>query len=238
MNHRLNDDWQINALGGYQNYERDYFSTERIQANINGKFARPLGKTNNKQDYFTGQLFLNGSFNTGFISHKLLVGADYENDKTVNLAAGFSPNITYDTINLIDPSAYTGRIDIPTNWVWNTSAKSPVTRFGSYIQDLISITDQIKLLAGVRWSFQQADRVQTTYLQKNDSLGYGSIQIDKAFSPRVGLVYQPTSRTTVFASYSNSFSPNSGRDIYENPLKPSVIDQYELVLKTIFLRVC
>ncbi|MGE9315130.1 TonB-dependent siderophore receptor [Niabella sp. CJ426] len=234
LNHQFNDNWQINALGGYQDYERDYFSTERIQGNIKGKFARPLGKTNNKQDYFTGQLFLNGNFNTGAISHKLLVGIDYENDKTVNLAASFSPNITYDTINLLDPSAYTARTDIPSNWKWNTSAKSPVTRLGSYIQDLISITDQIKLLAGVRWSFQQANPVQTIYLQKNDSLGYGTIQIDKAFSPRVGLVYQPTSRTTVFASYSNSFSPNSGRDIYENPLKPSIIDQYEVGVKNDF----
>lgn len=233
LTHQFTVNWELNALGGYQNYERDYFSTERIQADMNGKFARPLGKTNNKQDYFTGQLFLNGFFKTGSVEHKILVGADYENDKTVNLTANFTPNATYDTINLINPSAYTARTDIPA-WKWNTSAEIPVTRFGAYIQDLITLSEKFKLLAGLRWSFQQANPTQTTYIQRNDSLGYGPIQIDRAFSPRVGLVYQPTSHTSIFASYSNSFSPNTGRDTLGAALKPSVIDQFELGIKNDF----
>lgn len=234
LNHAFNDNWQLNALGGYQNYSRDYFSTERVQASSNGRFIRPLGKTNAKQDYFTGQVFLNGSFNTGSIGHKVLIGVDYENDKSLNDVAAFTPNANYDTINVIDPTAYIPRTDIPANWKWNTSAESPVTRFGAYVQDLVTLSDKFKLLAGLRWSFQQANPVATTYLLKNDSVGYGNIQIDKAFSPRVGLVYQPSNATTVFASYSNSFSPNSGRDIYENPLKPSIIDQFELGIKNDF----
>lgn len=193
-----------------------------------------MGKTNNKQDYFTGQVNLNGSFNTGSIGHKILVGADYENDKTTNLAANFTPNTTYDTINLINPSAYTPRTDMPTNWKWNTSAQTPVTRFGAYIQDLVELSSKFKLLAGIRWSFQQTDPTRTTYLQKNDSVGFGNLQVDRAFSPRVGLVYQPTNHTTVFSSYSNSFSPNSGRDINQQPLKPSFVDQFELGVKNDF----
>lgn len=231
LTHQLNQNWEINALGGYQNYERDYFSLERVQANVNGRFARPLGKTNNKQDYYTGQVFLNGNFKTGSIAHKLLFGADVESDKTTNLTASFTPNSTYDTINLINPNAYVARTDMPTNWSWNTSSESPVTRFGAYVQDLINLSPKLKVLAGIRWSFQQADAVTTTYKLRNDSIGFGAIKIDKAFSPRVGLVYQPTNRTSVFASYSNSFSPNTGRDIYENALKPSIIDQFELGIK-------
>jgi iron complex outermembrane receptor protein len=38
-----------------------------------------------------------------------------------------------------------------------------------------------------------------------------------------------------FASYSNSFSVNTGLDIYNNVLPPSIIDQYELGVKNIFL---
>ncbi|MBO9592062.1 MAG: TonB-dependent receptor [Niabella sp.] len=234
LNHQLNDNWQLSALGGYQNYERDYFSTERIQADINGKFARPLGKTNNKQDYFTGQVNLNGNFHTGSIGHRLLIGADYENDKTTNLTALFTPNATYDTINLVNPSAYTARTDMPTNWQWNTSVNNPVTRFGAYIQDLISLSEKFKLLAGVRWSFQQANAPVTDSLLKNKTVK-GKTQADRAFSPRVGLVYQPNSYTSLFASYSNSFTPNTGMDIDGKTLKPSFIDQFELGVKNDFL---
>ncbi|MGJ7031831.1 TonB-dependent siderophore receptor [Niabella hirudinis] len=234
LNHTFNDNWQLSALAGYQNYERDYFSLERIQADVNGKWRRPLGKTNNKQDYYTGQVNLNGQFQTGTIGHKVLIGMDGERDLTTNLASTYSASTFYDSINLVDPAAYTPRTDMPADWKWKTSADAFVTRFGAYVQDFVTLSDKFKLLAGIRWSFQQTDPTQTTYLQ-NDSAAYGNIQIDKAFSPRIGLVYQPTNHTTVFSSYSNSFSPNSGRDINNQPLKPSFIDQFELGVKNDFL---
>ena len=237
LNHQLSDKWQLNAIAGYQNYERDYFSLERVQADVNGKFRRPLGKTNNKEDYFNGQLNVNGEFKIGKLEHKLLVGIDAEKYTTVNLSSTYSSSSYYDTISLIDPTAYVARTDMPTDWKWNTSARVPVTRVGAYVQDMITITEKFKLLAGVRWSLQQADKTKTTYLLKNDSLGYGKSFTDKAFSPRVGLVYQPTDRNTIFASYSNSFSPNSSAgvtDIYGDALKPSIIDQFEVGVKNDF----
>src|SRR5690606_17275715 len=53
-------------------------------------------------------------------------------------------------------------------------------------------------------------------------------------SPRFGIVYKPLQSTAVFASYSNSFSVNSGTDVYNNALPPSIIDQYELGVKNDF----
>ena len=38
----------------------------------------------------------------------------------------------------------------------------------------------------------------------------------------------------VYASYANSFTPNTGTDIYLNPIKPSIIDQVELGIKNEF----
>lgn len=234
INHKLNENWTLNALGGFQKYKRDYFSIERIQADVNGKFRRPLGKTNNDQDYYTAQVYATGDFLTGALGHKLLVGVDAEKDNAINLTSTYTSSSFYDTISLINPAAYAARTDMPTNWKWDRSADSKVSRYGAYLQDLITLSEKFKLLAGIRWSFQQADPTQTTYLLKNDSIGSGKIQIDKAFSPRVGLVYQPTIFTTLFASYSNSFSPNTGVDVFENRLKPSIIDQYELGIKNDF----
>jgi iron complex outermembrane receptor protein len=44
-------------------------------------------------------------------------------------------------------------------------------------------------------------------------------------------VYQPTKSTSLFASYTNSFSVNSGVDIYNQALAPSIIDQFEAGIK-------
>src|SRR3712207_7270216 len=38
-------------------------------------------------------------------------------------------------------------------------------------------------------------------------------RFDNAFSPRLGLVYQPIKTTALFASYSNSFQPNTGQEV-------------------------
>jgi iron complex outermembrane receptor protein len=58
--------------------------------------------------------------------------------------------------------------------------------------------------------------------------------LDNAFSPKLGLVYQPTKDMSVFASYSNSFTPNTGTTVDLHPIKPSIIDQYEAGIKKDF----
>lgn len=234
LNHQLNSNWQLSAGVSKAYYGRDYFSVERIQADPTGKWKRPLGKTDNKEDYYAGQVNIIGDFATGNVKHKLLTGADADQYQTNNLASAIT-GVIYDSINILDPSKYIQRTDIPTA-AFNTRATIPVFRFGAYVQDLISITKQLKVLAGIRWSYQQTERTKTTYLLKNDSIAYsGQTLIDKAFSPRLGLVYQPTEKMSVFASYANSFTPNTGTDIYFNSLKPSIIDQYEVGIKNDFL---
>ncbi|MBO9618780.1 MAG: TonB-dependent receptor [Niabella sp.] len=228
LKHSFNEHWQFNTSVNYQNYQRDYFSIERVQLNSDGKYRRPLGKTNNKEDYYAAQANLNGNFTTGSLEHKLLIGADAEKYVQNNYTADINGKI-YDSINIFDPTLYTRRADIPAAQ-WATRAHVPIERFGAYVQDLVKLSEKFKLLAGVRWSYQQADATKTDSLLKNTA-AVGKIQIDKAFSPRVGLLYQPTTTTTVFASYANSFSPNTGTDIYNNAIKPSIIDQFELGVK-------
>ena len=230
LNHRINNNWKLNGGVSYQHYGRDYYSLERVQANVDGKFARPLGKTNNKENYYSGQVNLNGRFHTGNVGHALLIGADADRIETDNLTANVNGK-NYDTINILHPEEYIRRSDIP-DAVWAVRAKTPTNRFGVYVQDLISITEKLKFLAGVRFSYQDANPAKTDSLLVNKTTT-GQHQVDKAFSPRVGLVYQPTSNMSLFASYSNSFMPNTGVDIYNNAIKPSIIDQYELGMKNI-----
>ena len=107
---------------------------------------------------------------------------------------------------------------------------------GIYAQDLIAITDKFKVLAGLRWSYlENKNTIVENYLNNTKTYKASSGNPkESAFSPRVGLVYQIDDSFSTFASYSNSFNPNSGRDINNLPLPSSLIDQYEIGLKKIY----
>lgn len=231
LKHKLNAQWSLNAIAAYQSFDRNYFSIERIQAAANGDWTRPLNKIQSHENYYTAQVDMVGKFNTGKLGHTLLAGVDADRYHTTNYT--FNNPTTYDKINILDPAKFAARTDIPEANTKLTRAITPINRFGAYVQDLISISSKLKLLAGVRWSYQKAEAATTTYLLK-DSLVNGAAKEDKAFSPRVGLVYRPLSCMSVFASYASSFTPNNGRDIYNNALQASIIDQYELGVKKDF----
>ena len=232
VKHAINDNWQLWGLASYQQFKRDYYSVERIQAAQNGDWGRPLGRIDTKEKFFSGQVNVNGKFETGKVKHTLLAGIDADHSLTEAYNYDVQGKI-YDSINILDLSKFAQRIDIPVA-TRVTFVKTPVTELGAYVQDLISITPKIKLLAGIRWSLQQSAASLTSYLQK-DSVARGKVQTNSAFSPRIGLVYRIKPTVSLFASYSNSFALNNGLDIYNNVLSPSIIDQYEAGIKNIFL---
>ena len=237
VKHHLNDNWQLNSILSYQNYTRDYFSTERIQAAANGDWTRPLGRTYTDEDYYTAQVNLTGEFTTGKLHHTLLAGADADRYLTSNYtykiaqAAGLPAN-SYDKINILNPGKYTARTDMPATERTNR-INLPVDKGGIYVQDLVKLSSKFNLLAGARWSYVYSDRPDTTVLATGANKT-GVTKYDAAFSPRLGLVYKPTETTSFFVSYANSFSVNTGVDIDGNTLDPSLIDQYEAGIKNEF----
>jgi len=250
INHDFNKRWKLNFNSSFQSYDRQSFGTERIQPNdekneiLFGDTNRALGKNKNLEQIFGDQLSLQGCFKTGSIKHQFFTGADWENSLataytftfaekaiSINNDGKYTANY-YDMINLFSFDPATQRNDIPKN-VTNTQIVTTNTnRFGIYAQDLISFTEKIKLLAGIRWSWQES-QADTNNLVKN-TITEGAKRLDNAFSPKLGLVYQPTKDMSVFASYSNSFTPNTGTTVDLQPIKPSIIDQYEAGIKKDF----
>jgi iron complex outermembrane receptor protein len=229
VNHQLNENWKLNFIGSHQNYGRDYFSTERIRANINGDWARLLTRANIKENYYTAQINFTGQVNTGQVKHQLLLGTDA--DQYILNSKGYGAFSVYDTINIIDPFKFTPRTDLPQS-ILKTDTETPTYRFGYYAQDLVSLTAKLKLLAGIRFTFQRAIQASITNLETGAiTKATTTTKDDKAFSPKLGLVYQPTKITSVFASYANNFEINTGSDITGAALKPSSIDQFEIGIK-------
>lgn len=241
LNHDFNKNWKLNFNSSFQNYDRRSKSTAQLATiTDNGNWTRPLVQNKNLEQILGDQLSLQGTFNTGSVKHQLYTGVDWENSFATAYTYVFNP-ANYDTINLFnfDPAAQ--RMDEP-NARNSQIAKTETNRFGAYFQDLISVTEKFKILAGIRWSWQEAE--VTTY--KETSTGAGNPEnavptvapkrLDNAFSPKAGLVFQPTKDVSLFASYSNSFTPNTGTTVDLEPIKPSIIDQYEAGIKTDFFK--
>lgn len=232
VKHEFNSNWKLNFNSSFQDYTRTFKGTERIQPAANGDWNRPLGQNRNEEAIATEQLSLQGNFSTGKIKHQLLTGVDYENSFAKAYTYVFSPT-TYGSGNIYDFENFNQGTGIPEST--NTRiVKTTTNRFGIYAQDLISITEKFKVLAGLRWSWQESQPITYNLAVNPNVTTNGVKQKDIAFSPRIGLVFQPTKNTSLFASYSDSFTPNTGTTVSGDVLDPSIITQYEVGVKNDF----
>jgi len=268
LSSRLSSVWQLRALAGFQRYDNELRSATRPtginagirpakgtpgsagyvpaapKASLYGDLGRSLQRTATAENYYNAQLDLTAVFRTGAMGHTVLLGADVDQYNTNALAYASQ---AYDSINIFNPAktmrAPAGRVSGFEALRLNTRTLGNTRRAGFYAQDLVSLLTNVKLLAGLRWSYQETPSDVLTYQTQPADGSYTATvkenrRYDNAFSPRLGLVYQPTKTTAVFASYSNSFTPqaNTALDNQGNPLPPSVIDQYEVGLKNDLFR--
>lgn len=233
--HNFNSGWSLKSTTGFQRFSSDLFANQRPNSNnqfirTNGNWVRGLQRTTVAEEYYITQLDLTGRFYTFGIKHNFLFGADADKYSTDNLA--YNALTKYDSINVFDLKKYKQRYDIP-ELTKRTTTSNPLQRIGVYIQDLIEVTKQIKLLAGVRYSYLETFSNVFTHATSSVT---ETKQFDNAITPRFGVVYQPVRQLSIFGSYANSFTPNTGVDINGNALKPSFIDQVEFGVKTNLLK--
>ncbi|AZA48590.1 TonB-dependent siderophore receptor [Chryseobacterium carnipullorum] len=260
FNHQFNEKWSLNSTASYQNYTKDYFSTERVQwgyEKISNRLSwkRPLNRTYNEQNYTSAQVNLNGEFNTGKINHKVLIGADadysaadsytYYNPSN-NLAYGNSyfygtNGNSLGTVYLDDPSSWASGATPDASRLEQNRINT--RRIGVYAQDYISLTKEFKVIAGLRWSYIENMPTINTKFKTNKNavvdpnatttkgLVNNTSSSDQAISPKVGFVYSPNNNLSVFATYTNSFVANTGMLRNNEALTPTNIDQYEVGAK-------
>ncbi|ESA35149.1 hypothetical protein N836_13200 [Leptolyngbya sp. Heron Island J] len=181
-----------------------------------------LDRTNSNDVYF-GNIDLLGKFNTGSVSHQLLVGVDYE-----NVFERYSELNIPTPLPLLDSQNPDYDVARPTDLVQGFEFEWPTESLGVYLQDQIEFSDQWKMLIGGRfdWISNQfeslVDDVDTP--ESNDS----------AFSPRIGIVYQPSDTVSLYGSYSRSFLQTTAFSPDEM-FEPTRGTQYEVGVKTDFL---
>ncbi|MDF5723904.1 MAG: TonB-dependent receptor [Rhizonema sp. PD37] len=109
----------------------------------------------------------------------------------------FATNFSHElaSLDVFDPqygSRPTGPVIYPFNYRVRNDA------LGIYLQDQITLADNLKVLLGGRFDIASND------YRRLDTVS-GGFQQNEAFSPRVGIVYQPIPPISLYASYGKSF---------------------------------
>jgi iron complex outermembrane receptor protein len=223
LKHNFSDNWQIrNALSmNNVNWPRQLFSLPSVL--VDDRFIEIffLDRSYSHDNYFA-QIDLLGKFNTGSVSHQLLVGFDFnhflENYRAFDAQTPLPPldllNLNY---NVSAPELVPG-----------FRFKQLTQSYGVYLQDQIAFGKQLKLLIGGRY-----DWVSNEFESLVDNADTPATN-DGAFSPRIGLVYQPSDTVSLYASYSRSFLQTTAFSP-DQTFKPTRGTQYEVGIKTDFL---
>ncbi|MEH2238950.1 TonB-dependent siderophore receptor [Nostoc sp.] len=192
--------------GAYANFYSDVDADGRT-------LDRSLGGGVSYNDSLTLQTDLIGKFKTGSIAHQLLFG--FELNRATSRNAGIDlTNDEFPSIDIFNP------INSPLPpYVLETAGPASIQNTeGIYLQDQVTLLPNLKLLLGGRYDFINNNAVSTVFY-------------DEAFSPRVGIVYQPIEPISLYASYSKSFEPNNAQRVNQEFIDPSHSTQYEVGVK-------
>ena len=81
---------------------------------------------------------------------------------------------------------------LDTNIDADTNNTNTFENYGVYLQDLMTVTDQLKVLVGLRYDNLSQDRDDQS--SKNVDLN----RTDNTYSPRIGVVYQPVNNLSLY----------------------------------------
>lgn len=222
LEHRFSDSWRIrNALSIYSAVA----GGESVVVNgalVDDQFSpRRLDVDDFVNENYALQTEVVGEFFTGSVAHELLMGVE------LNRRTRYYDSLSGDlpSIDIFDPDY---DVDRPDELGFPYNEITSVDTLGIYLQDQINLLDNLILLVGGRFDSLDQD---THYPYDGSSVE----QSDSAFSPRAGIVYQPSEEIALYASYSEGFFPNIGRSANNSAFDPERGRQYEIGVKGDFL---
>ncbi|MEO0517530.1 MAG: TonB-dependent siderophore receptor [Cyanobacteria bacterium P01_A01_bin.116] len=224
LDHRFNDSIRLRsgfAAELFDSSERtfrlDGFDSE---TNEISRFVSDGGFSN---DNLSWQTDLISEFNTGSIEHQLLAGFEWAQTETPDNGDGFFSDDNPLAINVIEPQYGTPQPEPNSTF----SANDRVSTLGFYLQDQVTLLPNLKLLIGGRYDFAENES-EFEELFDGEFFAESSEFSSEAFSPRVGLVYQPIEPISLYGSFSRSFIPNNVTTVDGDIIEPERGTQYEI----------
>jgi iron complex outermembrane recepter protein len=221
LNHELNTSWNLLLGYNYRDTSLTGFSTEpeltgsRQRLDRDGQtLTRQRRLRNYDAEYQVIRAELNGQFELGGLSHRMIVGIDsdrFDNDQVFRRyrAPVLGPGTTLEqslAIDIFDPVYGQFALPAPTPL---TDRLEVLKATGIYVQDQINLTDALQIRVGLRFD----DFSQRTDNRLNDRT---SRQSDSRVSPQLGAVYMLGNQVSLYGTYGQGFRANSGTDAAGN----------------------
>ncbi|KQN08010.1 TonB-dependent receptor [Sphingobium sp. Leaf26] len=227
--HDFSDDWTLMLGAGYKDTTFEGYSSDpelALGRQLIDNDGRTLSRQRRYRDYSTTHMVfrgeISGKLETGSIVHNIRVGGDWDRFKIKTFQLRYRPTAADQSysIDIFNPD-YNIAAPTPTAVIQNSTEVQKA--WGIYAQDQIEITEQFKVRFGGRYD---------DFSQNIDNrLGTTNPASYTKFSPMAGLVFEPTSSLSFYASYGKGFRPNSGVDVNNNPFAPEISKSYEVGAK-------
>lgn len=184
-----------------------------------------------QQIVFRGEI--SGEFDTGSFTHRVLIGADYDEfENFQDFRRVRPPSVTSNPseqaayiIDILDPLY--GRFPLPTPLPQNNRLDVQES-FGFFIQDQIELTERLQFRLGARYddfSLRTENNITDTISDRSDG----------RISPQVGIVYEVSKPITLYAAYNEGFRANIGTDVSGVIFDPETSRSIEAGVKLVLL---
>jgi len=221
FSHAFNDTWSFKQNLRYDEVELDLKTLNSALAGTNlvaGTLGRSATRIREELHAVAVDNQLLSHFNTGSISHDVLIGLDWRYSQ----ADEENYTGTASTISYINPEygSSVGSLSL------SRDRDIYSRQTGIYIQDQLAYKNW-RLLIGGRYDWVKND-VDVNFTNSTD------VDADKSaedFSGRVGLVYKFDNGVSPYVSYSESFNLVTTTDVNGNLFDPEKAKQYEVGVK-------
>jgi iron complex outermembrane receptor protein len=240
--HRFDNSWtgRVGALMNWTDYQFDELPVGYFQGNLENTLDPTVFRGAYFENFHRRALttygYLTGKFDTGPLSHEVLLGSDYfvQRTTTYGFANFMAVNEDWSSVVSLYNPVYPAR---PYDYLRWRRQNAP-NDFGElkdewasvYFQDQISFGDFIHVMGGGRydWSISTSGFAGRPVVIADMSL----MRRDQ-FSPKAGVVLTPLPFISVYGSYSEGFGSNNfGRSVSGGVLPPETSQQWEWGVKS------
>lgn len=216
LSHELNDDWRFTVAANYDKSRRNgiIWSPSALAADQR-TVSRLVIHQAQEQPTYIGSVGLNGQVRTGWLTHRLTMGADYQECTFEGLqGVGVAP-----ALDIFDP-VYGGATDpVP-----NRQSKIESNSYGVFAQDRVAI-GRFSLLGGLRWT--NIESLSASAVLPTPLPALAGVKQDKV-SSQLGLTYDISKAATIYASRVTSFVPRGGTTFGGTAFPPESSSQIEV----------
>ncbi|WP_444756442.1 TonB-dependent siderophore receptor [Pseudomonas sp. A014] len=209
VRHHLANDWKLQVNANYSEQNALFRGSYLSRWNTAKTLSRTVYQSAHDENQLGLDAFASGPFELLGRSHELVLGASkriYDMNERE-----YSP---YDTDYPLDSGK--------PNFLHTGNSRYLINQEGVYATTRLSLADPLKLILGGRldwYDYDQRDNNDGDYKVTRNVTRYG------------GLIYDLDEHHSVYVSYTDIFTPQSGKDVSGKPIIPIVGKNYEVGIK-------